>query len=1071
MTLKLDKYITDKLTSDKGGLCTQGELDTVWADVSPYVGKTVRDVGAAKCLEIAAVLAGRFEGCLTHMYCDHLGLVTIGIGLLLDGSAKSALDSLPLTVKSTNAAASASDKKKDWDAAKAHFNANSDKPPIASKYASLMKCQISEETARKKCTEVMKSKADSLFNTSYPNTKQHEGGYLDYPAIAWALVINLAFAVGNSGLDKFKNMNKAIKEKNWETAAKESWVKDHSRLTLGARYQLLLLCGGQGQSQSTSSGPSDQVILREPTTTFDLKNFSQEQLYDHLRDVWKRSQKRFGNEGKAEFDFQDEEGRMNLLGARGFEFDTMVPVPSTNTKYDDCLFLVYKKDGKKAVSKFQCTTEWTSAGASAVILLGQHKYKLAVHKKDREYKKLAGVKAYADIKGFGYRALNPDPHVKCTRITNASNVGAVGESAASTHDNASINIHYGGEKNTVADDRAGAWSEGCQVLSGMANYLRFIQLLETDHSLKNTTTNELSPKASKDGTRSLIYTLVEGDALSPRRSPISFPVALKDSRVASPENAAAYYAHTEVESKGGYYPLGANTVWHGGVHLHVAEGTQVVAPYKGKVIAARLPSDPKKAITHYGSMSFVLLQHEIDGATLNKTAPRGKVIGYRATQDVNVRAKATKSADKVGVLKEGDRVDLVTDKYTSADGFVWAQVTVTRAADAGLKGKKGFVAVKGDWFQSYHEAVTFPKLDEKKQYKFWSLYMHLGAVKFDGSNELFKAVKWLHAPKPATEPASTDTISASVGEGGINKAADVRKVQTRLQKHGKYKGAIQDACDQATKDAIKTFQSAWAKKPDGRVDPGGTTWGKLCQPPPPAGNGGVELDAALVKELDKGVVAKVDREVETGDVLWLSGLYGSTGARTGMVHWEIFSEELVLPWAKKVEDMDDDFNMDCDAILKMVEQDEVSWSFYDENEILSVDELHRFYKTNPKSRDLRNYACRFISEWAVDLSKAIPAMKGRFNTWGLEDRLKPSIWWQEAQGKKVPMPASPKVWHYNPITFLYRVALASGEAAPQPAASSSAQSSSSTSTSSPTSSNTSSQTSSSTGSQSSSNTS
>lgn len=775
----------------------------------------------------------------------------------------------------------------------------------------------------------------------------------------------------------------------------------------------------------------DKQNPRQPSGSgaFSLATMSVDQLYDHLREVWKKAQKRFGNEGKSEYDFQDAEGRMNLLAARGFEIDTMRPVPSTNTKYDDCMFLVYKQDGKKCVSKFQCTTEWTAAGASAIILLGQHKYSLGIHHKNKPYRSLSGVKAYADIKGKGYRALNPDPTVKCTRITDASQVGTVGDNAGSTHDNASINIHYGGEKTTVADDRAGAWSEGCQVLSGMENYLRFIKLIESDSSLKNVTTNELAPAASKNGTRSLVYTLVDGDFLTPQRTSIVFPVDLSAGRAVSPESAASLYVHTEMQSRGGYFPLGANTVWHGGVHLHVPEGHFVSAPFKGKVIAARLPGDPKKALSHYGSTSFVLVQHDIDGATLNRTAPRGKVIAYRVTQDVKLRAKPGTTTNIVGTLKEGDRVDLTNQPNATAEGLVWAHVVVTRTNDKALKDKVGYIAVKADWLQSYFEAPKFQKLDETKTFRFYSLYMHLAAVKLDGKADLFKSVKWLLARPAKPEAPVTETLSASVGAGGVNRPDDVKKVQRRLAVHGKYSGPIQDACDAATKTAITNFQATFLKKPDGRIDPGGGTWSRLCQPKL-IENAAPTLDYALVRELDKGEVVKIDRDVEAGEVLWATGVHGSTGSRVGLLHWEIFSADCLLPWAKQVIDDDDDFNMDCDAILKMVDQDAASWSLYDENEILSMDELHRFYKTNPKSKLLRDYACRFISEWAVDLSKAIPKMKGRFSTWGLEERLAPSLFWADAVKKKVPLPPSPKVWHYNPITFTYRIALAQGAVVP-----------------------------------------
>ncbi|MDI3291312.1 hypothetical protein [Polyangium sp. 15x6] len=615
MTLKLDDYITQKLTKDRDGVPTQAELDAVWDDVKAYQGKTVRDVGVEGCLEIAARLAKHFEGCVTHMYCDHLGKQTIGIGLLVDSTAKSVLDGLSMTLKSGGGPASAADKQKDWDACAAHFEANKKKPPTHAAYASVTKCKISEETAVAKCTATLKSKSDSLFDSIYPNTRQHKDGYLDYPALAWGLVINLAFAVGNKGLNDFPKMNAAIKAKDWEKAAKESWVSAHSRLTLGARYQIFMLCGGATEQADDDDEPQPTIIYREPTTQYDLGTMSKDVLYDHLREVWKRAQKRFGNEGKAEYDFQDEPGRMNLLGARGFNPVDMKPVPSTNTFYDDCLFLIFVKDGKKSVEKFQCTTEWTrietdptKKQVDAVILLGQHKYAPGIHKESDAKRKrtyLDKVESSTDLNGTKYRALRPDPTVKITRVRDAAKVGAVGETADYTEDNGTINIHYGGESEKVTNT-AKAWSDGCQVLVSYKRFLDFMELVESDHSIKNTINNERAPKPAKDGTRSLIYTLVEGDFLAPTSASASirFPIVGKD--------AEAHYSLNE-GGEGGFFPIGANNFWHGGIHLDAAsDAVQAIAD--GDIVAYRIN---KKALevklageTMRYSNGFVLVRHE-----------------------------------------------------------------------------------------------------------------------------------------------------------------------------------------------------------------------------------------------------------------------------------------------------------------------------------------------------------------------------------------------------------------------------------------------------------------------------
>ena len=355
--------------------------------------------------------------------------------------------------------------------------------------------------------------------------------------------------------------------------------------------------------------PPAQVVYREPTTQFDLSTLSEEMLYDHLRDTWKRAQKRFGNEGNATYDFQDENGRVNLLAARGFDHEKRVPVPSTNTKYDDCMFLVYKtKEGQKKVSLYQCTTEWTIAGSESVLLLGQHRYALGNHGISRyaTHVSLKDVSKRQDLSKKNYRALRPNPTVRTTLVSDADKVGAVGETSDKAYDAGDINIHFGGDTGLVAADRSGAWSAGCQVIAGIQKYLAFIKIVESDTSIKGTIHNELSEKPSKDGTRSLIYTLVEGDflATSSANAGVCFPIVGKD--------AEAHYSLNE-GGQGGFFPIGANNFWHGGVHLDAgADPIQAIAD--GDIVAYRIN---KKALevklfddTLRYSNGFVLVRHE-----------------------------------------------------------------------------------------------------------------------------------------------------------------------------------------------------------------------------------------------------------------------------------------------------------------------------------------------------------------------------------------------------------------------------------------------------------------------------
>lgn len=83
-------------------------------------------------------------------------------------------------------------------------------------------------------------------------------------------------------------------------------------------------------------------------------------------------------------------------------------------------------------------------------------------------------------------------------------------------------------------------------------------------------------------------------------------------------------------------------------------------------------------------------------------------------------------------------------------------------------------------------------------------------------------------------------LNASVGVGGVNREADVRLVQERLNRFVARLEIppldVDGDCGPKTRRAIEAFQHAVAglQVPDGRVDPGGKTWTALDAAPPPA---------------------------------------------------------------------------------------------------------------------------------------------------------------------------------------------------------------------------------------------
>ncbi len=92
---------------------------------------------------------------------------------------------------------------------------------------------------------------------------------------------------------------------------------------------------------------------------------------------------------------------------------------------------------------------------------------------------------------------------------------------------------------------------------------------------------------------------------------------------------------------------------------------------------------------------------------------------------------------------------------------------------------------------------------------------------------------------------SASDLSAPVGRGAANRHADVLVVQHLLLARGyAIQGGADGDCGASTIGAITDFQSDFLRKPDGVVDPGGTTWrhlaarydGKAVTPPPQGDN-------------------------------------------------------------------------------------------------------------------------------------------------------------------------------------------------------------------------------------------
>ncbi|RJG42494.1 hypothetical protein [Motilimonas pumila] len=346
----------------------------------------------------------------------------------------------------------------------------------------------------------------------------------------------------------------------------------------------------------------------------DISQYSAEQKYDFLKHLVDHSQQHFGHADEANYQFKTADGQMNLIALRGFKNGK--PCSSNNQEFDDTLFVAYQQAGAKQVQEFKLSTEFGNAG-TGLLMPGQHRYYLNFHKKTKPHQSLANANTYPS--GKKYRALNPyGTGVEILRDLNRDFSKNSNEQLerSQTH-----NLHYGGNSNNPQ-----SWSEGCQVIQGWDNYKALIKLLESDHTIFGTATNELSDvNSANDGERPLIYTLLETQEPTQKVLITRANKATTSLWYPPLRNMTLKQLCTNnIRGDFGHYLIAHNRHWHGGVHFSKNKPVQAIAP--GKLIAYRLATEnqhhfyQQNGTTKSGtySNSFVLLKHEIRLAD-NKT--------------------------------------------------------------------------------------------------------------------------------------------------------------------------------------------------------------------------------------------------------------------------------------------------------------------------------------------------------------------------------------------------------------------------------------------------------------------
>lgn len=391
--------------------------------------------------------------------------------------------------------------------------------------------------------------------------------------------------------------------------------------------------------------------------------------------------------------------------------------------------------------------------------------------------------------------------------------------------------------------------------------------------------------------------------------------------------------HAEVEGgAGGYFPLGSNNLWHGGVHLPMAEGSKVVAPFDGVIVAARLDPDPDSNEGAFGDTNFILLRHVISEAVFNRIQGKpedpspsgGKGSGKKKTESVG--RKGTNPPDLVTKVEK--RLSELVDEATGAPFFDPAAGDLVAAIEAyqrsiGFRNPDGNITVGQRTWNALFPAVepdgpdapgpTSPVSDAERERVIYCLLMHLQARPLDG--DLVEDVPWLRDVKLSPEPGdpeppeeddpktiAEDEAEASRGIKGpvgapdasgtpvAGDSGDVAWVQKRLRRLSDWTGASDGKLfNEALQAAIAKFQRehvTWYRKhpkekPPGYVLPGKDTERALATPRHELlGKKSTkpQLDPVLKHRLSQRnadgtarIVTNLGARVGAGDTLWWSG--------------------------------------------------------------------------------------------------------------------------------------------------------------------------------------------------------
>ena len=355
----------------------------------------------------------------------------------------------------------------------------------------------------------------------------------------------------------------------------------------------------------------------------------------------------------------------------------------------------------------------------------------------------------------------------------------------------------------------------------------------------------------------------------------------------TPDTSDDTLAEIERIAPDGCYPIGANSLWHGGVHLPMKRGSMVHAPLSGTVVAARLGSDPSLCEHEFGSANFILLRHELpqsiasggsnaggsSAPTTPKTPNHGKSIGAgKANPPEQVKALKARLhelgyyADAAPPLalddpevSDGDVAAIEAfqreagspykdeskpwpDAVVTIGGYTWSRLFAANAPPAPGQpvppaplGPGGIEPTSPPLGPDTIEPTPPTATDPKRTV--YTLLMHLAPVTADEAHE--QGATWLPTvdvldPKGEAEDAAEASSHQLLGDVGRRKdgtfvgaPADVQWVSKRLIRFELLGGPPMSTTTAELVAAIEQFQKRYPFKAkefsDGLVERGSAT--------------------------------------------------------------------------------------------------------------------------------------------------------------------------------------------------------------------------------------------------------